>query len=115
MSRRNAWIYPAGWLALLTIYAAALVGSGVALNLALRNALASLLPDALLGLFLLRLPSFLPWPDSPKGRFFASHLELLAAFIVIAAAGWIALVEVDSLLFTGHAARQIDYRHPRTC
>lgn len=56
-SRGNVWIYTAAWVALLTIYSAALIANGLSIGLALRNALASLLPDALLGLAVLALMS----------------------------------------------------------
>jgi sensor histidine kinase YesM len=108
-SRRDVWFYPAAWVALLMLYSAAFVAAGMALAPALRNGIANLLPDALLGLAVLRLPSFLRWPDSRKGRFFAAHLGLLAVFVAISAAGWIALVAVDGLVFTGHALK-INFR-----
>ena len=54
---RNVWIYPAAWLALLTIYSAAFVTNGIAVGFALRNGVANLLPAALLGLIVLRLPT----------------------------------------------------------
>ncbi len=98
---RNAWIYPAAWLALLTIYSAAFITNGIALGFALRNALANLLPEALLGLLVLRLPSAVRWQATRKGRFFAAHLGLLIAFLVLSVAGWGLLVSLDSLIFTG--------------
>jgi LytS/YehU family sensor histidine kinase len=39
-----------------------------------------------------------------KGRFFAAHLGLLAAFLLLSVAGWLLLVAIDSLVFTGHVA-----------
>jgi len=109
-SRRNVWIYTAAWVALVTMYSAAFIANGVSIGLALRNAIANYLPDAVLGLAVLRLPSFLPWPDGRKGRFFAAHLGMLAAFLVIAAAGWVFLIAADSLLFTGHPNVRINFR-----
>lgn len=108
--RGAVWIYPAVWIAFLTIYTAALFANGISIGLALRNAIANLLPDAILGLAVLRLPSFLPWPHSKKGRFFAAHAGLLAAFLIISAAGWIALIAADALLFDGHAEVRIHFR-----
>jgi hypothetical protein len=101
MRRRELAIFAAGWLALVTMYAAAFVTNGLAAGMALRNAFANLFPDAILGLALLRLPSRLSWPDARKGRFFAVHAGLMIAFITASAAGWIALVVLDSWLFSG--------------
>ncbi len=109
-SRRSVWIYPAAWVALLTMYSAAFIANGVPIGLALRNAIANFLPDALLGLAVLRLPSLLPWPEGRKGRFFAAHLGMLAAFLVTAGAGWVSLIAVDSLLFTGRPDVRINFR-----
>jgi histidine kinase/histidine kinase/DNA gyrase B/HSP90-like ATPase len=109
-ARRDAWIYPAAWIALSTIYAAAFFANGVGVGLALRNAVANLLPDALLGLLVLRLPEVLPWPEGRKGRFFAVHLGFVAAFLALAGAGWVALIALDSLLFGGEVAVRINYR-----
>jgi two-component system, LytTR family, sensor kinase len=109
-ARQDVWIYTAAWAALLSIFSVALAANGLAPGLAIRNAFANLFPDALLGLAVLRLPRFVPWPDGGKGRFVAAHLALLIAFIVIAGGGWIALVAADSLLFTGRAAVQINVR-----
>ncbi|MEO8035298.1 MAG: histidine kinase [Acidobacteriota bacterium] len=109
-ARYDVWWYSAAWLALLAIYSVALAANGIAGGLAVRNAIANLLPDALLGLAVLRLPSFIRWPESGKGRFFAAHVGLLMAFLVLAGAGWVGLVAVDSLLFSGHAEVHINFR-----
>jgi sensor histidine kinase YesM len=108
--RRDIWIFLAAWIALAAIYSAALVANGVSSGLAVRNALANLLPDAVLGLAVLRLPSMLPWPERSRGRFFTAHLGLLLAFLVLATAGWVALYAVDSFLFTGHLPTRITAR-----
>src|SRR2546421_9372387 len=110
MMRRNAWIYVAAWIGLLTIYSAAFTANKIAIGLALRYATANLLPDALLGLAVLRLPSVLTWPDDRKGRFFAAHVGLLVAFLVTTTAGWITLVAFDGLLFNGRTSVRIDFR-----
>jgi hypothetical protein len=93
------WIYAAAWLLLLAIYSAAFLVNGVPLALALRNSVANLLPDALLGLALLRLPAFLPWSEQRRARFFSVHAALLIAFVILAVGGWIALVAFDSAVF----------------
>jgi len=79
----------------MTIYAAALFANGVPIGFAIRNAIANLLPDALLGLAVLRLPRFVPW------RNFAAQIGLMIAFVILAGSGWLALVVFDSWLFSG--------------
>ena len=77
-SRQKASIYIAAWLALMMIYAAALYTNNAPIDDAVRASIANLLPDALLGLIVLRLPSFVRWSDDHR-RFFAAHLGFLIA------------------------------------
>lgn len=95
------WIYAAAWLPFLTLYAAALIANDVSLSLAVRNAVVHVLPDAVLGMLVLRLPQRLPWPDSARARFFALHGALLVAFVLACVAGWLVLIGFDALLFDG--------------
>src|SRR4051812_1220706 len=67
-------------------------------------------PTPALRLAILRVPRRLRWPDSAKERFFAEHLALLLASIALAGAGCVALIAVDSLLFTGHVSVHINPR-----
>lgn len=99
--RRNVWIYPAAWIALMAIYMGAMVANLVSPSLAARNAVANLLPPALLGIAILRLPAVVRWP---------AHLGRLVAFLVLSTAGWIALIAIDSLLFAGELKVNIHYR-----
>jgi signal transduction histidine kinase len=94
-------MYAVAWLPFLTIYVAAFTTNGVPLQSAVRNVLATVLPQALLGALVLRLPRRLPWPEVSRIRFFAAHLGLLLAFILASTAGWFALVGLDTLLFAG--------------
>jgi len=110
LSRRKAGIYIAAWLALMLIYAAALYTNNAPIDGALRSSLANLLPGALLGLIVLRLPSMVRWSDERRRRFFAVHFASLIAFVVLAVGGWVVLMEVDSLLFTHKLASHIPWR-----
>jgi signal transduction histidine kinase len=106
----SRWTYAVAWLAFLTLYLAAFVANHVPLGLAVRNALATVLPEALLGALVLRLPRRLPWPEVGRARFFAAHLALALAFILASAAGWAALVGLDGLWFNGEFAVRLDSR-----
>jgi hypothetical protein len=90
---RAKWVYPAAWIALMAIYAAALFANGIPIGFAVRNAVANLLPDALVGIAVLRMPRWI--------RGFGPHVALMIAFVVLAGAGWLGLVGLDSLLFGG--------------
>jgi len=98
---RRAAIYAAAWLPFFTIYLAAFIAGGVPLGYAARNAVANVLPDALLGLAVIRLPRRISWPHGRRARFFLSHAVLLALFLATSAAGWLALAGLDSLAFEG--------------
>jgi LytS/YehU family sensor histidine kinase len=102
--RRGASIYAVAWCALMAIYAAALFTSGAPAGLALRNAIANLLPDALAGIVVLRLRA------TQEKNFIATHLARMVAFILAVAVGWVALIALDSLIFTGKIAVQVNYR-----
>jgi LytS/YehU family sensor histidine kinase len=103
-------LYPAAWVAFAAIYAAALMANGLGPGLAFRNAVANLLPGALLGLLVLSLPSRLPWLDHGRSRFLFLHLLLLTGFVIVSCTGWFALVNVDAILFGGSVRGSINYR-----
>lgn len=98
---RRATIYAAAWLPFFTIYLAAFIANRVPLGYAARNAVANVLPDALLGLAVIRLPRRISWPDERRARFFVSHAALLALFVAASTAGWLILAGLDSLAFEG--------------
>jgi two-component system LytT family sensor kinase len=104
------WVYAAAWLPYLTMYLAAFIANGIPPGLAVRNALAGVLPDALLGVAVLRLPRRLRWPEARRARFFAAHGGVLIAFLLASTAGWVALVGLDELLFKGSFAVHINPR-----
>lgn len=99
LSRSERWAYAVAWLLYLTLYAVAFIANGVPPGLAARNAFANVLPGVLLGALVLRLPRRLPWPEGRRASFFAIHFGLLIVFILLSAAGWVALVGLDALLF----------------
>lgn len=101
--RREWSIYTMVWTAIVAMYAAALLANGVPAGFAARNAIANLLPDALLGIAILRLrPS--------NDRLIATHVVRVIAFVAMAFAGWAALVALDSLLFSGTVSVQMNVR-----
>jgi two-component sensor histidine kinase len=107
---RRRWAYAAAWLPYLTMYTAAFIANGIPLGLAVRNAVANVLPDAVLGLAVLRLPRWLPWPEERRARFFAAHFVALVAFVLASTAGWAVLVGLDELVFTGSFAVHLNPR-----
>src|SRR5437868_5688301 len=103
------WIYPAGWVVLLLVYWVALVINGFPTEMALRVAITNYLPDALLGLAVFRLPLFVRRSDEKKGRFIATHFLVLVDFVLIAGVGWIGLVALDSVIFTGRLNLTVNF------
>lgn len=100
------WLYCAAGLLLVTLQFAMFIVFGAAPAIALRGAVANLLPAALLGVLVFRLPRHLPWPEESArqnersaARFFAAHGAVLLAFLALSTCGWIALVTLDHALF----------------
>jgi histidine kinase/histidine kinase/DNA gyrase B/HSP90-like ATPase len=108
--RGRWWIYALAWLPVLTIYLTLFAANGMALGLAARGAVANVLPNALLGVGVLRLPRRLPLPERRRGRFFTTHAALLAGFLLASAAGWMALVLLDGALFGSPMNVRIELR-----
>jgi signal transduction histidine kinase len=112
--RTAGWIraYPLAWLPYAALYFGAFKTSGLATDLAARNAVAGILPAALLGLLILRVPRRLPWPEAGRGRarFFAAQAAVLLAFLLAALGLWAALVTLDSVVFDGTPRWSFDAR-----
>jgi signal transduction histidine kinase len=89
------------WVPLVAVYAALFTAGGTPPATAIRVALVTVLPYALLGLLVLRVPQGVPWHDERRAGFFAVQLGLTAAYAVAGTTGVIAFRNLDSLLATG--------------
>jgi LytS/YehU family sensor histidine kinase len=100
--------YAIAWVPLAAVYAALFMASGRPATTAVRSALVTVLPFALLGLLVLRLPRRVPWHDERRAGFFAAQLGLTVAYALVGAAGVVAAWTLDSLLTTGRAGLRFD-------
>jgi len=103
-------MYAVAWLPVLTIYLTLFAANGMPLGLAFRGAVANVLPGAVLGVGVLRLPRWLPSPERRRARFFTAHAALLVAFLLASGAGWMALVLLDRALFGGSMNMRMEIR-----
>jgi hypothetical protein len=91
--RSNLAIYAGAWLAVLAIYALALIANSAPVGLALRTTVAVFLPPALLGLAVLRLPAWLA--RRPPSSRLALHAAAMLGFVIACGLGWWLLVALD--------------------
>ena len=91
------------WVPLVAVYTAIYMGAGSTPARAIRSALLTVLPFALLGLLVLRVPGRVPWHEGRRAGFFAAQLGLTVLYAVSAAAGVIASWTLESFLTTGRA------------
>jgi signal transduction histidine kinase len=105
-------LYAAAWLPYLAVYVVVFLASGtVGPGLALRGALANVLPEALLGSLVPRVTRLFPWPEGSRGRFLAVHTGLATVFAVLATAGKVALFTLDRARAEGaFVAPRLDLR-----
>lgn len=105
-------IYVAAWLPYLAAWVVVFLSSGVASpGLAVRGALANVLPDALLGRLVLAVPRLVPWPEEGRRRFVGRHLTLGLAFSVVATLGKVALLTLERAWRDGKlSAPRVDLR-----
>jgi signal transduction histidine kinase len=94
-------LYSAFWLALFAAYVVLFVSVGATAGQALRNAFASLLPPALLGLLVRQVARAVPWPDRFTLRFFAVQALLAPAYAFACSLLWRGLVMLDQLITLG--------------
>jgi signal transduction histidine kinase len=107
----RSWVpYAAMWLPWVGLYAAGLAAAGVPTPMALRGALASVLPWAGVGLLVPRAARALPWPDERRTRVLAAHVAIGVAFAAVTTALWIGLLVADQRLVAGAPTASINWR-----
>jgi len=96
-SRRAFWtVYAAAFASLILFYAAPFLVGGASLSQAIRNAVAALLPNALLGVIGISVPPRLPWRRNRLLAFLTAHAVVLITLAFLATGGWMALAALDS-------------------
>ena len=95
--------YAIAWIPLAALYAALYMGAGRPATGAIRSAVLTVLPFALLGVLVLRVPGIVRWRDDRRAAFFVTQLGLTVAYALVAAGGVIASWTLDSFLVTGRA------------
>ena len=95
--------YGGAWAALGAVYGTLYAANGVGVFMAMRGALAAVLPDALLGLVSLRLARRWPSPIASRWRLLTRVVPAVLALAAASTAGWILLIAADGLLATGTA------------
>jgi signal transduction histidine kinase len=96
-------LYAIAWVPLLAVYLAIYMSAGRPSLAAIRSAVLTVLPFALLGLLVLQVPRRVPWRDERRAAFFAAQLGLMTAYAVAAMGGVIASWTLDSFVATGRA------------
>lgn len=95
--------YAGAWAALATVYAALYAASGVPAFMAVRGAVAAVVPNALLGLVSLGLARRWPWPVEGRWRLAVRLAPALLGLAAASTAGWLFLIALDGWLATGSA------------
>ena len=95
--------YAGAWAALATVYALLYTAIGAAPFMAVRSAIAAVVPDALFGLISLRLARRWPWPIGGRWRLATRVGPALLGLALASTAGWLLLIGLDGWLVTGAA------------
>ena len=97
-------LYLVAWVPLAGVYVALFLAAGSSPTTAIRSAVLTVVPFALLGLLVLRVPRLVPWPDERRAAFYAVQLGLTVAYALAAAAGVVAAWTLDSYFVNGRFA-----------
>jgi len=95
--------YAGAWAALAAVYAALYTtsASGISFGMAVRGAVAAVLPAALLGFVSLNLARRWPWPLDARWRLSLRLVPALAALAAASTAGWFVLIVLEGWAFRG--------------
>lgn len=96
-------LYAGAWALYASVYVAVFASSGVPAFMAVRSAVAAVLPSALLGLVSLRLARRWPWPVEGRWHLAIRLVPALAGLAAASTAGWLLLIGLDGWLTTGAA------------
>jgi len=91
------WIYILAWVPCLAITAVAFFAMGARADQAVPGALATTLPQMLLGVAVLRLPRRLRWAAGSRARPVAILAGACVVFVLASTAGWIGLMALDGV------------------
>jgi signal transduction histidine kinase len=103
-SRTPGLAYVGFWLLLACVYMALFVSSGMPFSLVLRDTVAAILPNAILGRVSLALARRGPFTPVGRTRQLARLAIAVAAVAIIATMGWLGLAALDARIFKGVVA-----------
>jgi two-component sensor histidine kinase len=102
--------YVGVWLPCFALYAAGIAAAGAPAAVAIRSALATVLPWAGIGLLVPRAARALPWPEEGRTRVFLAHVALGLAFVVLTTAAWFGLLVAERFMVAGAGAVSFNLR-----
>jgi signal transduction histidine kinase len=100
-------LYAAAWVPFFAAYASLYAAGGMPPAVALRAALMTTVPCALLGWLVLAVPDRLPWRDERRGAFLLTQLALAAAYAVLSTAVVILMWVLETRLTTGRLPTEL--------
>jgi signal transduction histidine kinase len=106
---RAGLAYAVAWTLIAGVYVGLFALTGAAPGEAVRGAIATSLPNALLGLVSLRLARVWPWPASRegRGRLLVRVVAAIVGLAVVSTAGWLGLMRLDRAIFPPAVPRPI--------